>query len=30
MKEAGAWDDPVRKAKMTKDYRDYDNKNSTN
>jgi hypothetical protein len=27
MKEAGAWDDPTRKAKMIKDYRDYDSKN---
>lgn len=27
MKESGAWDDPVRKAKMIKDYREYDAKN---
>jgi hypothetical protein len=27
MKEAGAWDDPTRKAKMIKDYRAYDEKN---
>jgi hypothetical protein len=27
MKEAGAWDDPERKAKMIKDYREYDSKN---
>ena len=28
MKEAGAWDDPTRKAKMIKDYREYDSKNN--
>lgn len=30
MKEAGAWDDPARKAKMIKDYRDYDARQTTN
>jgi hypothetical protein len=28
MKESGAWDDPVRKAKLIKDFREYDSKNN--